>query len=132
MNAISIGPLVLASDRAAAIAQDALASVRAAFGPDYPLTHAVRFFVAECLIANRRFAEAGALLDGLDRQKVASITGQSNFDPLADLALAEIALGKGDPAQARTLLAGASAPLRATQDPRITSRVAALTRALGQ
>lgn len=119
-------------DRAVAIAQDALASVRTAFGPDYPLTHSVRFFVAECLIANRRFVEAGALLDGLDPRKVESITGQSDFDALVALALAEIALGTGNPTRARSLFGGASRALRDAQDPLVRNRLEALARSLGR
>jgi non-specific serine/threonine protein kinase len=116
--------------RAVAVAQDALAAVRAAFGPDYPLTHSVRYFAAECLIADRRFAEAGALLVGLDRRKVAELTGQTDFDALVDLALAEVALGGGDRAGARTLLTAASGPLRGAQDPGIRERLAVLSRTL--
>lgn len=118
------------SRRAGAIAQDALAAVRDAFGTDYPLTHSIRYFTAECLIVDRRFAEAGALLDGLDRSKVAELTGQADFGALVDLALAEIALGGGDRGRAQTLLAAASGPLRAAQDPGIRERLAALTRTL--
>jgi len=47
--------------RGVAVAQDALSSVRQAFGVDYPLTHAIRYYTAECLIANRRHAEADGL-----------------------------------------------------------------------
>lgn len=116
--------------RALAVGLEALSSVRAAFGPDCPLTHMVRYFVAECMIANRRFAEADGLLDGLDRRKIADMTGQSDLDALVNLALAEIALGMDNPARARTLLDGARETLRGARDPLVRNRFAALSRSL--
>src|SRR3546814_4009242 len=77
------------------IANDALATTRAAFGADYPLTHVVRYFTAECLIANDRFADARALLGGLDREKMAQLLGNPEIGAAIDLALAETALGSG-------------------------------------
>jgi non-specific serine/threonine protein kinase len=116
--------------RGVTVAQDALASVRQAFGPDYPLTHVIRFYAAECLIANRRHAEAGALLDGLDRQKAADLTGRPAFGAMVDLALAEVALARGDRQRAKTLFAVAGAALRNTQDISVRNRIGALRRAL--
>lgn len=90
--------------QAMVIATDALSVTRAAFGADYPLTHAVRYFTAECLIANRRFADAKALLGGLDRQAIAQLIGNPDIGAVIDLARAETALGGGDKAEARRLL----------------------------
>lgn len=112
------------------VAQDALSAVRRAFGADYPLTHTIRYYAAECQIANRRFAEAGALLEGLDRRKIAELTGQADFGALVDLALAEIALERGDRATARRLYDVADGPLRAEADASVGERLAALRRAL--
>ena len=116
--------------RGLTVAQDALASVRQAFGADYPLTHVIRFYTAECLIANRRFTEAGALLDGLDRQKAADLTGRPEFGAGVDLALAEIALARGDRATARRAFTAADTTLHTTKDATTRNRLAALRRAL--
>lgn len=115
--------------RSVTVAQDALSSVRQAFGADYPLTHAIRYYAAECLIANRQFAQAGGLLDGLDIQKVAELIGQADFGAMVDLALAEIALARGDRATARRAFTAANATLNATKDTTTRNRLAALRRA---
>ncbi len=116
--------------RGVTVAQNALSSVRQAFGADYPLTHAIRYYAAECLIANRQFAQAGALLEGLDRQKVADLIGQANFGAMVDLALAEIALARGDRATAQRAFNAANGVLRSTQEQAIKNRVDALRRVL--
>jgi hypothetical protein len=119
-------------DRANALLQDALRDVRAAFGADYPLTHVARYYAADCLVLARRYAEAGALLDGLDRDAAAALTGQADFGALVDLALAEIALGTGHRDRARTLFAALSGPLHDAQDPQLRNRFIALSRGLGE
>jgi len=116
--------------RGVAVAQDALSSVQRAFGADYPLAHVIRFYTAECLIANRRYAEAGALLDGLDRQKAADLTGRPEFGAGVDLALAEIALARGDRPTAMRAFTAADKTLRATKDAATRNRLAVLRRAL--
>ncbi|MBX3564626.1 MAG: winged helix-turn-helix domain-containing protein [Sphingomonas sp.] len=116
--------------RGVAVAQDALSSVRRAFGSDYPLTHTIRYYAAECLIANRQFAQAGALLEGLDRQKVGELIGQAEFGAMVDLALAEIALARGDHTTAQRSFDAAHGVLRTTQDQAVKNRVEALQRAL--
>lgn len=116
--------------RGVAVAQDALSSVQRAFGADYPLTHVIRFYTAECMISNRRHAEAGALLDGLDRQKAADLTGRPEFDAGVDLALAEIALARGDRPRAMRAFTVADKTLRATKDATVRNRLAVLRRAL--
>ncbi|MDZ3832416.1 MAG: winged helix-turn-helix domain-containing protein [Sphingopyxis sp.] len=116
--------------RGASVAQDALATTRQAFGPDYPLTHAIRYFAAECLLANRRYTEAGTLLDGLDSKKVAELIGQAEFGATADLALAEIALAQGDRNAARRLFSVANSALQHTTDDNIRERLTTLTRSL--
>ncbi|MEQ8312128.1 MAG: winged helix-turn-helix domain-containing protein [Sphingopyxis sp.] len=117
--------------RGLTVAQDALSSVRQAFGADYPLTHVIRFYTAECLMANRRHAEAAALLDGLDRQKAADLTGRPEFGAGVDLALAEIALARGDRAAAARAFTAANTKLRVTKDTTTRNRLAALRRSLG-
>lgn len=101
------------------IAQQALRSVREAFGLDYPLTHAIRYYAAECLIANRRFDEAKQLLMGLDRPKVAELIGQTDFDGLVDLAFSEIFIAKGEKTAARSSYRAAASKLKNSQDEKI-------------
>ncbi len=113
------------------IARQALGTVRQAFGADYPLTHAVRYYTAECMIANRDYAEAGQLLAGLDRQKVAELIGQDDFGGLVDLALGEIALAQGDHRAARGHLSAATTALRNTKDSGVQRRLTALRQGLG-
>lgn len=117
-------------DRGVTVAGDALSSVRKAFGADYPLTHAIRYYAAECLIANRQFAQASALLEGLDRRKVGELIGQADFGAMVDLALAEIALAGGDRAAARRSFSAADGILRNTQDQAVENRMNALRRAI--
>lgn len=114
-----------------AIARQALGTVRQAFGADYPLTHAIRYYTAECLIANRRHAEAGELLAGLDRQKVAELIGQADFGGLVDLALGEIALARGDKMAARGFLRAAAGELQETEDTGAQRRLARLREKAG-
>ncbi len=116
--------------RGVAVAQDALSSVQRAFGAEYPLAHVIRFYTAECLIANRRYAEAGALLDGLDRQKAADLTGRPEFGAGVDLALAEIALARGDRPEAIRAFTAADKTLRTTKDATTRNRLTVLRRAL--
>lgn len=113
------------------VAQNALSSVRQAFGAEYPLTHAIRYYAAECLIANRRFEQADALLDGIDRQKVAELIGQADFGAFVDLALAEIALARGDRATAQQAFTLADRVLRNSPDQSARNRVNALRQAIG-
>lgn len=112
------------------IARAALESVRQAFGADYPLTHAIRYFTAECLIANGNYAEAGRLLTGLDRQKVQDLTGQTDFPGRVDLALAEIALGQGERQAALKNFRSASRTLAKTEDTATRSRLGEIGRRL--
>lgn len=116
--------------RAATVAIDALERVHQAFGPDYPLTHVIRYFTAECLLTNQRFVEAGALLEGVDRQKLVELTGQPGYAAGVDLGLAEVALAQGEKSRARTLSATARSALGKTDDPLIRERLARLTRRL--
>ncbi|KTE17153.1 protein kinase domain-containing protein [Sphingopyxis sp. H115] len=102
--------------QAMGIVQDALATTRSAFGPDYPLTHVARYFAAECLIANRRFADARAQLDGLDREKMAQLLGNPDIGAAIDLALAEAAFGSGDKTEARRLLTAVAPAIARTKD----------------
>ncbi|MBI1407041.1 MAG: protein kinase [Caulobacter sp.] len=113
------------------VARQALGTVRQAFGEDYPLTHAIRYYTAECLIANRRQAAAGPLLADLDRQKVAELIGQADFGGLVDLALGEIALARGDQIEARRFLKSAIKELSKTKDNGVQRRLASLRQGVG-
>jgi DNA-binding winged helix-turn-helix (wHTH) protein/tetratricopeptide (TPR) repeat protein len=112
--------------QALGLANDALSATRAAFGGDYPLTHVARYFAAECLIANRRFAEARAQLAGLDREKMAQLLGNPDIAAMIDLALAEAALGSGDRVEAKRLLALAAPALAKTKEASARARVSKL------
>lgn len=114
------------------VARQALRAVRQAFGEDYPLTHAIRYYTAECLISNRSHAEAGRLLAGLDRQKVAELIGQADFGGLVDLALSEIALARGDRHAASDSYAAAKAHLTNPNDDQTRRRLVEVGRALSQ
>jgi non-specific serine/threonine protein kinase len=109
--------------RALGIARDALSKAEEAFGQQYPLTHVIRLYVAECLIAERRLPEAGDLLAGVDRAKVADLTGQPAIGGLVDLGLAEVALARGDRAMAVPLVAAAGERLGDPQDPVVRARL---------
>lgn len=98
------------------IVNNGLTATRAAFGADYPLTHVARYFAAECLIANRRYADARAQLDGLDRKAMAQLLGNPGIDAMIDLALAEAAFGGGDRAEAKRLVAVAAPAIAKTGD----------------
>ncbi|WP_194953446.1 hypothetical protein [Sphingopyxis solisilvae] len=52
------------------------------------------------------------MIEGLDREKVAELTGHADFGPMVDLAAAEIALGQGDPGSARRHFNRVRAPAR--------------------
>lgn len=118
--------------RAAIVAADALERVRQAFGPDYPLTHVIRYFTAECLLANLRYAEAGRLLEGVNRQKLVELTGQPGYAAGVDLGLAEVALARGDRTRARSLLTTAQGQLKKTDDPFTRNRIVRLRSQLDQ
>lgn len=118
--------------KGADLAAQALGNVRQTFGDDYPLTHTIRYFAAECLIAVGDHAKARVLLAEVDRQKVADLTGRSDIGGLIDLALAEVALAQGDISAAKALSQAAQAVLGATKDQNITSRLTALASALAR
>jgi len=112
------------------VAQQALGSVRGAFGAAYPLTHAVAYYTAECLIANRRYPEARALLETVDAKKVAELTGQLNFPAMLHMAQAESAFGMGDRKQAGALLSATLKDVGVSGDAQTTRRAEALRRRL--
>lgn len=117
--------------RAATIVEDGLSQVLKAFGPDYPLTHVVRYFAAECLLINQRHADAGRLLQVVDRRKLVELTGQQGYAAGVDLGLAEVALFRGDKGSARTLLTAARANPETNRDAFTSERIERLTRLLG-
>lgn len=109
-----------------AIAQRAFGSVRGAFGAAYPLSHTIAYYAAECLIANRRYPEARALLAAVDATKVSELTGQPNFAATLQLAQAEAAFETGDRKQAEALLSAAEKELGDAGDTEATRRAKAL------
>lgn len=113
------------------VARNALKTAQEAFGADYPLTHVIRYFASECLIANRSFAEAGQLLEGLDRQKIFEVTGQTDLGGRVDLALAEVALAQSNRQSALLKFQSASSALKEAKDARTRSRLGELGRRLG-
>ncbi|WP_432769111.1 MAG: protein kinase [Sphingopyxis sp.] len=118
--------------RAAAldIAEDALASARSGFGADNPVTGSIGYFTAECLIANRRHADARMLLAAIDPAPVAQLLGNPDFAALIDVAGAEAALGEGDAAEAKRLLARAAPAVTKSADKAMRARAALLERRL--
>jgi non-specific serine/threonine protein kinase len=116
--------------KALGVARDALDASRSEFGADFPLTHSIRYFTAECLIANRRFTEAGQMLAAVDREKTAQLLGNPDFDATVDVALAEVAAGNHDKAGARRLLDKAAPALAKTKDEILRARAEKLSRSL--
>ena len=116
--------------RALIVARDALSKVESAFGAQYPLAHTIRYYVADCLIADRRFEEAGALFETLDRRKIAELTGQAQIGAMVDLGLAEAAIARGDRTTAGRLYDSARGHLGAASDAPVRDRLSALRRAL--
>lgn len=117
-------------ERGLPIARQGLAAARGAFGPDYPLTHVIGFYAAECLIANGRHAEAGPLLRQLDRRKISELTGQPAIGAAIDLAMAQVALSLGERATARRLFDSAAPVLHDSGDRHTRERIETLRRAL--
>lgn len=109
----------------------ALAALRQDLSGRTALEDALQGALADCFIQMRRFDDAETLLQGIDRVKVAQLVGDQNWGAQVDLALAEIALGRGDKTTAQTLFAKASGPLRDTQDMFVKRRMEALMRTLG-
>jgi len=118
--------------RALEVARDARSTAESAFGSAYPLTHVIRYYLAECMIANQRFEEAGGLLQTLDQPKIAELTGQPQIGDTIKLGLAEVAVARGDYATAKQLFDSASANTGARSDPAVRARLAALGRTLRQ
>lgn len=117
--------------RGLAIMRNALAAVRAAFGADYHLAHSMGYFTAECLIANRRHAEAAQVLRAIDRAKVAELLGQPDIVGKIALALTEAELGRGNRRDALVAFRAADTALRTSEDNDVKSRLAALRQSLG-
>lgn len=87
------------------------------------LDAAVRAALADCLIQVRQFDEAKALLEDIDRVKVAQLIGDASFPALVDLSHAEIALGQGNRQKAQSLFAGAVSALQSTKDNFVRKRI---------
>jgi len=107
-------------------------AVRENFGEAYDLTHAIRFYLGECLVLDDRPAEAKALLEAVDRARVGALVGDAAWGAVLDLALAEIAASEGDTGRVRQLLPGL-APLSApSTPPNERQRLAAVMARAGQ
>lgn len=111
--------------------QAALESLRADLQGRTALEDALKAGIADCYVQLHRFDEAARLLQGIDRVKVGQLVGDASWGAQVDLTSAEIALGRGDRAQARKLFDIAVGPLRGTQDVFVKQRLAALSKALG-
>ena len=88
-------------------AMDALNRSERAFGTDYPLTHAIRFYAGECQLAAGDHRSAAALLSRADRASIAALTGQTDIGGMIDLSLAEAAIARNDRPGAIRLLTAA-------------------------
>ena len=97
---------------------DALNRSERAFGTDYPLTHAIRFYAGECQLAAGDHRSAAALLSRADRASIAALTGQTDIGGMIDLSLAEAAIARNDrPGAIRLLTAAEDALGRAPAAP---------------
>ncbi len=76
------------------------ASIKA-FGPRAALSGGTTLPVANCLIGLKRFEEASRLLDGIDTQAVAQLSGDPDWGAGVTLSQAEIAFREGDYLKAR-------------------------------
>ncbi|GAA4773200.1 hypothetical protein GCM10023219_20480 [Stakelama sediminis] len=115
----------------APIAQDALTRARKAFAESYPLTHAIAYYTAVCLLDIGRYREAQLLLNGVDRAKVASIVGDAHWGGQVDAALARIEMAKGNRKAAGELLQSASQSMQNDNDPELRNAVEQLNRQFG-
>jgi non-specific serine/threonine protein kinase len=113
------------------ILRQASERVEAAFPAEYPLVHVVRYYLAECQLANRRFAEAERLMKAIDRKGAITLLGRPEFDAEVDLGLADAALGQGRREEASRLLTKAQNGLADSDDAVIKRRLASLRAALG-
>lgn len=111
--------------------QDAAAKTMSAFGRDYALTHAVRFYLGECSLANRRFADAEAAYSSVDSRKVAELIGRPNFAATLATAHAEAVLGLGNRQKGRELLDTADKLTGSSDDPELQQRLGRLRTSLG-
>lgn len=109
----------------------ALAALRQDLAGRAALEDALQAALADCYIQMRRYDEAEELLNGVDRVKVSQLVGDQNWGAQVDLALAEIALGRGDRDEARRSFARAKTPLAATNDAFVRQRLTRIDRTLG-
>jgi DNA-binding winged helix-turn-helix (wHTH) protein/serine/threonine protein kinase len=105
------------------ILEDAVSQARQAFGDDYGLTQTIQFYLGECDLANRRFAEADQAFASIDPRKVAELTGRPDFDAMLKVAQGEAKLGLGDRGRARTLLGAAEAAAKSSEDVELLGRL---------
>lgn len=114
--------------------QDAMAAFEAAkagFGANHSLTHGVSHGVADCLIASRRYGDAGRYLSNLDRVSVGELVGNKDWGLHVELLLAEIAAFSGRPEAARRHLAVAAPAFKDLKtDSYEARRIARIERAL--
>lgn len=96
------------------------------------LTQAVQAILADCLIFAGQIAEAEPLLAGIDRESVGTLVGDADWGANIDLALADIAIRRGDRAAAAKLLASAAPAFAdAAKDPFQSKRLQRLRQAAG-
>ena len=84
-------------------AETAHEMAKAGFGKS-ALTDAAAYTAGACLIQARRYRDAAAHLEGIDRQSVAQLAGDPNWGANVDLALAQVASAIGDRAEAQRRL----------------------------
>jgi DNA-binding winged helix-turn-helix (wHTH) protein len=96
---------------------EARAQAQAAF-PGSALENAVDFTWADCLILAKRFDAAEQHLTGINADAVAQLAGDPDWSANLDIAVAQIALSRGDVAAARAHLAhAAGAMTKVAADP---------------
>ena len=105
------------------ILEDAVSQARQAFGGDYGLTQTIQFYLGECDLANRRFADADRAFASIDPKKGAQLTGRPDFDAMLKVAQGEAMLGLGDRGRARILLGAAEAAAKTSEDPELRGRL---------
>jgi len=108
----------------------ALAALRTDLAGRGALEDALQAALANCYINMGRLDDAEALLQDIDRIRVAQLVGDQTWGAQVDLALAQIALGRGDRAQAQVLFDRARGPLAEAQDAYVRSSLASMAQEL--
>jgi serine/threonine protein kinase/DNA-binding winged helix-turn-helix (wHTH) protein len=93
-------------------ARKAYETSRKAFGENVGITGGAAYTLATCLIDLNKLDEASKLLDGIDANVVAQLTGMPDWVANINLARAEIAYRRGDFAVARKYVVSATPTFR--------------------